>query len=138
MFEIMPKLLALEWGAELKRVKPPIFFVEQRGNNFSVQLVFARAIGDAIQLVDSILDADWTCVILPEKKGNNVVMCKTSQICEITLGKSANIHELAAIIKRCDNPFNFLLDYPAPLEHYLHLHIINRCFHFQKTFRFSI
>jgi hypothetical protein len=99
MFEIMPKLLALEWGAELKRVKPPIFFVEQRGNNFSVQLVFARAIGDAIQLVDSILDADWTCVILPEKKGNNVVMCKTSQICEITLGKSANIHELAAIIK---------------------------------------
>ena len=86
-------------GAELKRVKPPIFFVEQRGNNFSVQLVFARAIGDAIQLVDSILDADWTCVILPEKKGNNVVMCKTSQICEITLGKSANIHELAAIIK---------------------------------------
>tara|TARA_R110000868_G_scaffold650_3_gene4723 strand:+ start:6905 stop:7300 length:396 start_codon:yes stop_codon:yes gene_type:complete len=99
MFEIMPKLLALEWGAELKRVKPPIFFVEQRGNNFSVQLVFARAIGDAIQLVDSILDADWTCVIIPEKKGNNVVMCKTSQICEITLGKSANIHELAAIIK---------------------------------------
>ena len=99
MFEIMPNLLALEWGAELKRVKPPIFFVEQRGNNFSVQLVFARAIGDAIQFVDSILDADWTCVILPEKKGNNVIMCKTSQIREITLGKSANIHELAAIIK---------------------------------------
>lgn len=99
MFEIMPNLLALEWGAELFRVKPPIFFVKQRGNEFSVQLVFAKAKGDAIELVDSILDADWTCVILPEKKGNNVVMCKTSQIREITLGKSANIYELAGIIK---------------------------------------
>lgn len=99
MFNIMPNLLALEWGAELLRVKPPIFFVRQRGNEFSVQIVFARIKEDSIELVDSILEADWTCVILPEKEGNNVVLCKTSQIRKITLGKSANIHDLAGVIK---------------------------------------
>ena len=99
MIETMAGLLSLEWGAELLRVKPPIFITRQNGKTHRIQILFGKIVDKRVQLMYHVLDTDWVCLILPDKEGNNVVLCKTDELKEKTVAHYVNIYDLAGVIK---------------------------------------
>ena len=99
MVETMACLLSLEWGAELLRVESPIFITHQNNKEHRIQILFGKVDGKQVQLMYHILDTDWVCLILPDKEGNNVVLCKTNELKEKSVAHYVNIHDLASIIK---------------------------------------
>jgi hypothetical protein len=86
MEKAIAALLCFEWGLGLLNAQPRFFtHTSRKGGAVSTQIIFGKISGKSIEL-DTLPNPEhfeFSVIVIPEKKGNNVVLVNSKAMLEI-------------------------------------------------------